>query len=592
MIKSFSDLELSSVVKASDDASNKLQDRNSNSLISSAGVKSTASVSSQEAHTSYQPTNQIQTQLANRTRREEFRNFPHIVKETKRLEELARTLEQMESKIALDQAEIAKECENLNAEKLALQNLTDQVIANQREISEKEKANKKRSEELDLREARIMNAEPDALSRLAIIKQKELELKKLMTEALRPEAEFEKLKNSLAKAQRDLNRKCNEVTKLIKTIEEKELLHQNEVLAFEKKILQIECKLWDEEESHKESKKKVKMLSDELFKVQRNLEVTENERDRLSQAEIENRSLRVSINKMKDESIVLKQKLDDSIRKNTVRLKAAQSSPAKVVEPASPFSINSKAVLGWLSSAVLDAFQPPDDVVSIGSGPFPERAFDEYLKTLNITPYSSGCNWVIVGRTGWTPQQLEELIEDAEPGELRIFSQELFIAGQLSTHDPFSADHEILMEFAKGHPALEYLRSSGFEWPIIDELEDLGVPRYLRGSYSGEDESPIYRMGYVVGSTNGLSPCERQRILKRAFEGVIPHVGDSDYMAEWGNPNTRVRLWRIAHHLAWLIRSRRKNPAMVYAVDHWAKDLDWLESTFYKSRMKFSWPYV
>ena len=532
MIKSFSDLELSSVVKASDDASNKLQDRNSNSLISSAGVKATASVSSQEAHTSYQPTNQIQTQLANRTRREEFRNFPHIVKETKRLEELARTLEQMESKIALDQAEIAKECENLNAEKLALQNLTDQVIANQREISEKEKANKKRSEELDLREARIMNAEPDALSRLAIIKQKELELKKLMTEALRPEAEFEKLKNSLAKAQRDLNRKCNEVTKLIKTIEEKELLHQNEVLAFEKKILQIECKLWDEEESHKESKKKVKMLSDELFKVQRNLEVTENERDRLSQAEIENRSLRVSINKMKDESIVLKQKLDDSIRKNTVRLKAAQSSPAKVVEPASPFSINSKAVLGWLSSAVLDAFQPPDDVVSIGSGPFPERAFDEYLKTLNITPYSSGCNWVIVGRTGWTPQQLEELIEDAEPGELRIFSQELFIAGQLSTHDPFSADHEILMEFAKGHPALEYLRSSGFEWPIIDELEDLGVPRYLRGSYSGEDESPIYRMGYVVGSTNGLSPCERQRILKRAFEGVIPHVGDSDYMAE------------------------------------------------------------
>jgi hypothetical protein len=250
------------------------------------------------------------------------------------------------------------------------------------------------------------------------------------------------------------------------------------------------------------------------------------------------------------------------------------------------------AVLGWLSSAVLDAFQPPEDVVSIGSGPFPEDEFDDYLKTLDITPYTSGCSWVIVGRTGWTPQQLEELIEEADSGELRIFSQELFIAGQLSTHDPFSADPELLMEFAKGHPALEYLMGSGFEWPILEELEELGVPQYVRGSYDGVDESPIYRMGYVVGITNGLSVRERQRLLKRAFEGVIPQVGDADYMAEWGTPNTRDRLWRIAHHLAWLVRSRRRNPVMGYAVNDWATDLDWLESTFYKSRMKFSWPNI
>jgi hypothetical protein len=685
VIKSFVDLELPSVVKASDEATKKLQDPKSKGLIFTAGAKPTASVSDQLAHPSPQPPKQIQAPIVKRTVGEEDRNAPHIAKETKRLEELARTLEQRQSKLALDQAKIAKERENLNAEKLALQNRTNQVIANQRDSSEKEKANNKRSEELDRREVIIINAEPDALSRLAKIKQKELELEKLMAEALRPETEFKELQTALAKVQIEFERKCDEVSKLTKTNEANKLLQkkasvlesdlqqsrfalsaveeshakslrqvkelsddlaaaysnlkalqtklqdQNILLAdvqseidrlsrfeVENQSLRVSIKkieadleenrfaLLAEEESHTVSQKEVKELNEDLAAANIKLKAlqtkfrdqnilltdVQSERDRLSRFEVENRSLRVSIKKVEAESVAMKKKVDDLVRAVAVRSRAVPSSPAKVVESATPFAINSMAVLGWLSSAVLDAFQPPDDVVSIGSGPLPEDEFDDYLRTLGITPYPSRYNWVIVGRTGWTPQQLEELIEGADPGELRIFSQELFIAGQLSTHDPFSADPELLMEFAKGHPALEYLIGSGFEWPIIEELEELGVPQYVRGSYNGVDESPIYRMGYVVGITNGLSLRERQKLLTRAFEGVIPNVGDADYMAEWGTPNTRDRLWRIAHHLAWLIRSRRRNPVMEYAVDDWANDLDWLESTFYKSRMKFSWPNV
>lgn len=604
VIKSLSDLELPSAAKASDDTAKKLQYPKPKDLIVTGGVKPTADVSAQSAPPSLKPPNQIRSPAIQRIVGAEDKN-EHIAKEKKRLEELARTLEQRESKLALDQAQLARERETLNTEKLTFQNRTNQAIANQRDSSEKEKANFRRAAELDLREAKILTAEPDLLFRLAEMKQKELELETLLAEVLRPEAEFKELQTALAKAQKEFERKRNEVSKLLKTKEANKLL-QKRVSVLESDLEESRFVLSAEEESHAESKREVKELSDDLAAANSRLKGlqtkfldqnilladVQNERDRLSRAEVDNRSLRVSLKKVEAESIALKDKVDDLRNASAVRARVAPSSPANVAESATPFAINSMAVLGWLSSAVLDAFQPPEEVVSIGSGPFPEDDFDDYLKTLDITPCTSGCNWVIVGRAGWTPQQLEELIEEAAPGELRVFSQELFIAGQLSTHDPFSADPDLLMEFAKGHPALEYLMGSGFEWPILEELEELGVPQYVRGSYNGVDESPIYRMGYVVGITNGLSLHERQKLLTKAFERAIPQVGDGDYMAEWGMPNTRDRLWRIAHHLAWLVRSRRKNPVMEYAVDDWATDLDWLESTFYKSWMKFSWPNV
>ena len=516
VIKSFWDLELPSEVKAVNDVVGKLRDPNPKDPIITGGAKPTASISAQSAHPSQKPLNQIQSPTVQRIVGAEDRNA-HIAKETKRLEELARTLELRESKLALDQAKIARERENLNTEKLALQNRTNQVIANQRESSDKEKANYRRAAELDLREASIFAAELECLDRRAEMKQKELELEKLMAEVLRPGAELKELQTELARTQNELERKCDEVSKLLKTKEAYQLLKNNEL------VLKLK-KSWGassaEEEKHAESQRKIKELV------------------------------------------------------------------------ASPFTINSMKVLEWLSSSVLEEFQPPDQVLTLGSGPFAKKDFDDYLNTLEVNPCESVCDWIILGRTGWTHQQIDDLIETANLNEVRIFSQELFIAGVLTTHDPYSAGTKLLMEFAKGHPALEYLIGSGFEWPILQELDELGVPHNVRGSYEGVDESPIYRMGYVVGITNGLEVSERQKLLRKAFEEAIPEVGGDDYMAEWGTPITRVRLWRIAHHLAWLVRSRRRNPVMGYAVNDWENDLDWLKNKFYKSWMKFSWPNV
>jgi hypothetical protein len=93
-------------------------------------------------------------------------------------------------------------------------------------------------------------------------------------------------------------------------------------------------------------------------------------------------------------------------------------------------------------------------------------------------------------------------------------------------------------------------------------------------------------------SAAGLSSGRRKALLTKAYEKDIPWVGSEEYMEWWGEPGTRQRLWRIAHHLACLIRTRRKNPTQEYAVDHWFEDLEMLKRTFYRSYMRFRWPNV
>jgi len=267
--------------------------------------------------------------------------------------------------------------------------------------------------------------------------------------------------------------------------------------------------------------------------------------------------------------------------------KAVKPQVSRMGFPCGPLDLD---LVQAFSQEASELFAPPKEIVSLGSGPFPENDFDDYLKSLGITPYVNGCPWIIVGREGWTEEQLNELIDNADLDEVRVFSQELFMAGILTTHDPFALPLEILMKFAEGHPALEYLIEAGFEWPVIMDEEDFGEPVYLRGSYERVEESPLYRMGYQVGVTNGLSKPRRKSLLKSAYEGAIPDVEDDDYMEEWGRPRQSKRLWRIAHHIAWLIRSRKSIPSMHYAVRDWQDDLDWLQEEFYTNRMRFTWP--
>ncbi len=258
----------------------------------------------------------------------------------------------------------------------------------------------------------------------------------------------------------------------------------------------------------------------------------------------------------------------------------------------SAFAINDLDLVLALSSHVVEQFDPPTKIVTIGEGPYDEYEFNDYLRRLSIQPYKGDSAWIIVGREGWTEEQIDELIEHSDLDEIRVFSQELFVAGILTTHDPFSLPIEMLKKFAEGHPALEYLMDSGFEWPEINPEEDYGDPSFHMGFAGGVDESPLTAIGYHVGVTRGLDEKDRRKLLEMAFKQKIPAVGDEAYMKEWGRPNHSKRLWRIAHHIKREAEKRKSIFSMRHACRHWKSDSEWLKNQFYTNRMRFQWPDV
>ena len=253
-----------------------------------------------------------------------------------------------------------------------------------------------------------------------------------------------------------------------------------------------------------------------------------------------------------------------------------------------PCRITDENVIRWMASDIEDdLFVIPDDITMVGENPVPWNQLYNHLEEWNSQVWDSGCEWIIVGREGWTEEGLEGLLKDRTNSEIRIVSQELFLAAVISGHDPFCADEEILLTFAEGHPALEYLLRAGFEWPFLgEELTD--EPDFFNSR--GADRSPLAEMGYHVGLTNGLPEEERHELLTCAYSEPLPWVDSDDYMEQWGTSRSRRRLWRMAHHLAWLIRTRQGLPNLDVAVMEWAEDLDWLYDEYYYPWMRFNWP--
>lgn len=457
--------------------------------------------------------------------------------------------------------------------------------------------------DLKERDAQIEKSEEALRQRMDKLASDEAALAELMDESERPEIEFEQLRQenqelhkkleSLAEDNRktaekseasleSLRQKLTAEKKKRKAATEEAASARDELSAITESNGKLSRQLIQLQSLHSRTSKRLASAEEEIVSVKRkNMALfTQN-------ASIERtaESLRLTNVKLTADNQRIGQQVSD-LRSALAAKKSARS----FVSPS--FAIADLDLLQALSQEVAELFLPPSEIVSLGSGPLDEDGFDRYLEALGITPYADGCPWIIVGREGWSEDELNELLDDADLDEVRVFSQELFIAGILTTHDPFSLPLEILMKFAEGHPALEYLIEAGFEWPEIILEEDYGEPVYLRGSWERVEESPLYRMGYQVGITHGQPRSKRRSLLKKAYEGEIPEVEDDDYMEEWSLPGRSKRLWRIAHHIAWLIRSRQTIPSMRYAVKDWQDDLDWMEEQFYTTRMRFKWPGV
>ena len=151
--------------------------------------------------------------------------------------------------------------------------------------------------------------------------------------------------------------------------------------------------------------------------------------------------------------------------------------------------------------------------------------------------------------------------------------------------DPFE-NQEILEIFREDHPALEFLSHTGFDWPSM--YVSLGSG----GEFTGElvEVGPLRLMGYKVGE-RGLSPAKRQAILEKVFKFRLPELNLPDwYIEEWGNPNSRERLRKMANSLAAFYRRERKQNHLTAASDY-EDDLEWLYERFYsRGRFRFRWP--
>ena len=232
-----------------------------------------------------------------------------------------------------------------------------------------------------------------------------------------------------------------------------------------------------------------------------------------------------------------------------------------------------------------------------GDGPWRKKDFESLLRKKGFTPVEP-CNphaeVAIVGRD-FNEEDVEGQLIAREQNKIHFYSQELMIATIAAKQNPLDKPDkylDLLEQFSVDHPGLKFLMENfEFPWPMSNISDSVTLTFLTDGLV---DQSPLVSVGYRVGIERGLLDNQRRDILSNAFNGAYDHqknwhVHSEEYMARWGAPNSRKRLFQMSHHIHALVISRRGNPSMKYAVQDWKKDLSWLKK-FYKPYMGFKWP--
>ncbi len=265
-----------------------------------------------------------------------------------------------------------------------------------------------------------------------------------------------------------------------------------------------------------------------------------------------------------------------------------------------PIAFTDSRVLSWIfSEATPGACGVENGYLSfMGDGPWEGRVLGGLMVAQSFSLWEvpdADVLHLVVGTAGWSPTSLGEQIAATEGEILRIYSQEMWFAFLATGRDPFATgDVELLLAFAKGHPALEYLMAADCKWPEIS-IRAPGTVTHPPPGELGVLESPMHMLDYRVGVSSPHDEQTRRAILSRCFGATNLPFGDDcspSYRAGWGTAKSAQRLYRMALHIKVLVEGPNgKDARRPQASVDWVSDLNWLKQTYFKRTLhRFKWP--
>ena len=260
--------------------------------------------------------------------------------------------------------------------------------------------------------------------------------------------------------------------------------------------------------------------------------------------------------------------------------------------------LNNKVLKEWFANS--SAYFPCQNstISTMGTEPLLEQDLDDYLRAngLEVSSPNEKTNVLIVGNQGCDEEQLKNLLDKRKGKNLRIYSQEMFLAHWTTGQDPFE-NEQVANAFAEGHFTLEFLiENCWVDWVSTDVS-----PNIFGNSFS--TDSPkigvLKEAGYTVGKTKGLPSPERQKILTKVFTSELSSILSIEYikdlknnyptyLQEWGEPKSPQRLSKIKDCLGDFCR-KQKSKGNIDAAFDYDEDLDWIETCIRTGRFRLRW---
>lgn len=107
--------------------------------------------------------------------------------------------------------------------------------------------------------------------------------------------------------------------------------------------------------------------------------------------------------------------------------------------------------------------------------------------------------------------------------------------------------------------------------------------------------SPLTAMHYHVGVSGIQEEEERRELLREIIKcslNKLPKIGPAEYMRQWGEAMTALRVRCIAYHLSWNINFQGAKDTNQAARQDWLDDLQWLTKHYRGKTPRSKWPKV